>query len=77
MFNLFKKKQKPEQYVIAFCDENDITTKFGESNEIFDSYERAKNRIFSKVCGWGWAVQETSGDNAKIDSAWLIIEKKD
>ncbi len=76
MFNFFKKKQKPEQYVIAFCDENDITTKFGESKEIFDSYERAKYRIFSKVSGWGQAIQNTIGDNAKIDNAWLIIEKK-
>lgn len=76
MFKIFKKKPKLEQYVIAFCDENDITTKFGESNEIFDSYEHAKYRIFSKVCGWGRAVQDIKGDNAKIDSAWLIIEKK-
>ena len=76
MFNFFKKKQKPEQYVIAFCDENDITIKFGKSKEIFYSYESAKYLIFSKVSGWGQAIQNTIGDNAKIDNAWLIIEKK-
>lgn len=69
------KKKNPERYVIAFCDENDISTKFGQDDEIFTSYESAKNRIFSKVCGWGRAIEETSNDSARISGGWLIIEK--
>lgn len=51
MFNFLKKKQKLKKYVIAFCDTNDISTKFGEWYEEFDTYEEAKCRIFSKMCG--------------------------
>lgn len=76
MFNFLKKKQKIKKYVIAFCDTNDISTKFGEWQEKFDTYEEAKHRIFSKACGWGKAILDTDEDKAKIDSAWLIIEEK-
>lgn len=76
MFNFLKKKQKLKKYVIAFCDTNDISTKFGEWHEEFDTYENAKYRIFSKVCGWGRAILDIDGDKAEIDSAWLIIEEK-
>lgn len=77
MFNFLKKKQKAKKYVIAFCDTDDILTKFGEWHEEFDTYEKAKYRIFSKVCGWGKAILDTDGDKTKIDSAWLIIEEKE
>jgi len=76
MFNFLKKKQKNKKYVIAFCDTDDISTKFGEWHEKFGTYEDAKYRIFSKVCGWGRAILDIDGDKAKIDSAWLIIEEK-
>lgn len=78
MFNFFKKKEKKPTptYRIAFCDENDLSTKFGEDNEIFESYEEAKYRIFSKISGYGWAIKYSDGDSAKVDSAWLIIEKR-
>ena len=76
-FNKKRENTKTEKYIIAFCDENTLTTKFGEySSETFNTYKSAKNRIFSKACGWGKAIQEIDGDNARIDGAWLIIEKK-
>lgn len=79
MFNFFKKEKKPI-YKIAFCEENDLSTKFGEDNEVFNSYEEAKYRIFSTVAGYGKAIDYYEGDSAKLDSlidnAWLIIEKR-
>ena len=78
MFNFFKKKEKNNPtYVIAFCADNDLSTKFGEDKQIFENYEYAKYRIFSKVAGYGKAIQYHVGDSAKIDDAWLIIEKRD
>ena len=72
MFNKSKKKNR-KIYKIAFCDDCNITTKFSEDPKPYPSYESAKNAIFSKVAGWGNAIQETVGDSAKIDGAWLII----
>jgi len=73
--NFFQKKNK-KIYKIAFCDDCDITTKFGEESKNYPTYESAKNAIFSKAAGWGNAIQEVVGDSAKIDGAWLIIFKK-
>ena len=73
---LFKRKENKKIYKIAFCDACDISTKFSEYYVDYPTYEAAKNAIFSKVAGWGKAIQESNGDNAKIDSAWLIIFKK-
>ena len=76
MFNFFRKQKQPvEKYIIAFCDENDIATKFGQDDEVFTSYESAKNRIFSKANGWGRAIEEISNDSARVSGGWLIIEK--
>lgn len=76
MFNFFRKQKEPvEKYIIAFCDENDIATKFGHSCELFPTYEDAKRRIFSKVNGWGYAIEEVTDNGVRINSAWLIIEK--
>ena len=73
-----KSKNKNEKiYKIAFCNDCDITTKFGEESKSYPTYESAKNAIFSKAAGWGNAIQEINGDNAKIDGAWLIIFEKD
>ena len=73
---LFKKKENKKIYKIAFCDTYDISTKFGEERVDYPTYEAAKNAIFSKNAGWGKAIQEYNGDNAKIDGAWLIIFEK-
>ena len=75
-FQLITKKKNEKIYKIAFCDDCDITTKFGEEPINYPSYESAKNAIFSKVAGWGNAIQEIKGDSAKIDGAWLIIFEK-
>ena len=77
MFRFFKKKEKisAPQYVIAFCDDNDLSTKFGEYPYPFDSYDSAKQMIFSKVNGWGRAIIEKNNDLARIDGGWLIVEK--
>ena len=72
---LFKKNKNRVYFKIAFCEEPDLATKFGESIEIFDTYDLAKNRVFSKVAGWGKASQGRIGDMNHIDGAWLIIEK--
>ena len=71
------KKKNEKIYKIAFCDDCDIATKFGEEPINYTSYESAKNAIFSKVAGWGYAIQEINGDSAKIDGGWLIIFEKD
>lgn len=73
---LFKKKENKKIYKIAFCDTCNISTKFSEYYVDYPTYEAAKNAIFSKVAGWGKAIQEYNGDNAKIDGAWLIIFEK-
>ena len=75
-FQLITKKKNEKIYKIAFCDDCDIATKFGEDPKPYTSYESAKNAIFSKVAGWGNAIQEICGDSAKIDGAWLIIFEK-
>lgn len=72
---LFKKNKNKAYFKIAFCEEPDLATKFGESIEVFDTYDSARNRVFSKVAGWGKASQDRIGDMNHIDSAWLIIEK--
>lgn len=75
---IFKKKKeeiKTPQYVIAFCDENDLSTKFGAYPYAFNSYDDAKQMIFSKVNGWGNAIIERVNDSACINCGWLIIEK--
>lgn len=77
MFKLFNKKnQNTEEFVIAFCDNKDIDTKFGEYYETFKTYEDAKHRIFSKVNGWGYAIKTVENDMVEIEDAWLIIEKR-
>ena len=73
---LFQKKRKPvEKYIIAFCEKNDITTKFGEYGEKFSNIEDAKYRIFSKVNGWWYAIEEITDNGVRINDGWLIIEK--
>ena len=72
----FFHKKNEKIYKIAFCDDCNIATKFGEDPKSYTSYESAKNAIFSKAAGWGNAIQEVVGDSAKIDGAWLIIFEK-
>lgn len=70
---LFSKKHKDaEGYKIAFCDTPDISTKFGEWNEIFDTYSAADHCI---RMGWKKAIQAKTDNAYKIDGGWLVIEK--
>ena len=72
---MFFRKTNEPVYKIVFCDKNDLFTQFGEDNEIFHTYESAKNRIESTVAGWGYAIEYKENDGWKIDSAWLKIKK--
>lgn len=75
---IFKKKEEKIStplYIIAFCDENDLSTKFGEYPHAFSSYDSAKQMIFSKANGWGTSIIERVNDSAHINCGWLIIEK--
>ena len=70
---LFSKKHKnTEMYKIAFCDTPDISTKFGEWNGTFDTYELADHCI---RMGWGKAIRAKTDNAYKIDDSWLVIEK--
>lgn len=77
MFFIFSKEKeiKTPQYIIAFCDENDLSTKFGAYPHVFNSYDDAKQMIFSKTNGWGRAIIKRVNDSACINCSWLIIEK--
>ena len=66
------KMRKKENYRIAFCEENDLATKFGEYNVTFNTYEQADHAI---RMGWKYRITETVNNGYKINSAWLIIEK--
>ena len=67
-----KKHKKAESYRIAFCDTPDISTKFGEWNGIFKTYEAADHCV---RMGWKKSIQMHVDDAYKIDDAWLVIEK--
>lgn len=66
------KMRKNESYKIAFCEENDLATKFGEYNVVFDTYKQADHAI---RMGWKYSITETMNNGYKINSAWLVIEK--
>ena len=64
--------KKEESYKIAFCDENDLSTKFGEYNCTFKTYDSADHAI---RMGWGKKKGQRVKDGYKIHDAWLVIEK--
>jgi len=70
-------KKKPQSknnviYKIAFCDENNLNTKFGEEDMKFDTYEQAD---FAIRMNWNKQKYQKVNDGYPIDSAWLVIEK--
>ena len=72
-FKKQKQKEFKEFYVIAFCDENDLSTKFGEYNATFDTYFSADHTI---RMGWRKEKSQKIKDGYQIRDSWLIIEKK-
>lgn len=73
MFKFFNKKEKEKEiYKIAFCDENNLATKFGEYGTICETYEKADHII---RMGWQKESKEKINDGYKIKDAWLVIEK--
>lgn len=73
MFKFFNKKEKEKEiYKIAFCDENNLATKFGEYNTICETYEQADHII---RMGWQKERKEKINDGYKIKNSWLVIEK--
>ncbi len=75
MLKFFKKNKNEinkEKYKIAFCDDNDLNTKFGEYNNIFDTYELADHVI---RMSWRKRREDKINDGYEIDDAWLVIEK--
>ena len=69
-----KKQQSKSSviYKIAFCDENNLDTKFGEENMKFDTYEQAD---FAIRMNWNKQKNQKVNDGYAINSAWLVIEK--
>lgn len=61
-----------ETYKIAFCDENDLATKFGEYKCVFDTYDSADHAI---RMGWRKKKEQRVKDGYRINGAWLVIEK--
>ena len=73
MRNFFRRKKLEEKktvYKVVFCDENDISTKFGEYNT-YDSYQTADH-----VIRMNWNKRESARirDGYEIDSMWILIE---
>ena len=75
MFN-FKKEREIDKptYRIAFCDENNLATKFGEYDCTFETYEEADHTI---RMGWRKNRSQKVNDGYKIHSGWLVIEERD
>ena len=72
MFKLFNKKETKEIYKIAFCDENDLATKFGEDGHAFETYYSAD---FYIRMNWNLKKEAKINDGYKIKGGWLVIEK--
>lgn len=66
-----KNKKETAQFIIAFCDAPDLSTKFGSYDCIFETFHKADFII--RMC-WSHAQKVKEGCY-KIDSAYLIIEK--
>jgi len=62
-------------YKIIFCDNNNISTKFGEWYQEFKTYEDAEHYLTSKNYGWGNAIINHCDNGYQINSAWLKIVK--
>lgn len=70
--SLFKKNKKDTaQFIIAFCDTPDLSTKFGNYQCTFETFHMADFAI--RMC-WSQAQKIKEGCY-KIDSAYLIVEK--
>lgn len=67
---MFKRKKK-YGYTIAFCDAQDINTKFGSWGNVFDTYQEAD---FVIRMAWPQATRILEGQY-KLRDAWLIVEK--
>lgn len=67
---MFKRKKK-YGYTIAFCDTQDINTKFGSWGNVFDTYQYADLVIRTT---WPQATRVLEGQY-KLRDAWLIVEK--
>lgn len=72
--NLFHKEPKVE-YSIAFCDENDLSTEFGEWGNWFDSYETADHTI---RMAYRQSQENRVGDGYWVAACdcWLVIKKR-
>ncbi len=70
---IIKKEQEENRYIykIAFCDENDISTKFGEWDKTFETYQSAD---FAIRMNWNKNFGKEK-DGYKILNSWLVIEK--
>lgn len=75
---MFHHKKPPSQYRIVFCDEPNLSTRFGQDSEIFDTYKDAEYRIHgSKLNGWRNAIISCKENAWQVDGGWLMIEKID
>ena len=68
---MFKRKKK-YGYTIAFCDAQDINTKFGSWGNVFDTYQHAD---FVIRMNWQQAIRVLEGQYKLSDNEWLIVEK--
>ena len=68
---MFKHK-KNYGYTIAYCDKQDINTKFGSWGNIFDTYQHAD---FVIRMNWPQAIKILEGQYKLSDDEWLIVEK--
>lgn len=70
MFKFFKNK-KQHGYTIAYCDKQDLQTKFGSWGNVFDTYEHAD---FVIRMNWPQATKVAFGQY-KLSDEWLIVEE--
>ena len=66
-----KAKKETAQFVIAFCDTPDLSTKFGNSEETFKTFQEA-DVIIRRY--WPQAQKVKEGCY-KLDGGYLIVEK--
>lgn len=71
MFKLFN-RQAQYGYTIAFCDTQDINTKFGSWGNIFDTYKEAD---FVIRMNWPQAIKVLEGQYKLSKNEWLIVER--
>lgn len=72
MFKLFKNKKKQYGYTIAYCDTQNLQTKFGSWGNVFDTYEHAD---FVIRMNWPQAEKVAFGQYKLSENEWFIVEK--